>query len=732
MKRKAPNSTLDQFFTSSFSKQPVSSDVLSKQSKGNLVIVKATPQKKVLKISIPSLSDSSMPSDEEFNAIWDTLKRSIDILFAGNFDQLNFSRLHNEVEYFCRFKSGKALYDLLIPEINNLSNNFLTTLTADLDIHQISKIVTSFEENISNLRKIFFYLDRTYIFANRIEGFLSLTNLIHNIIRKLFLEHTEYIDLVVVQIKLQINIFRCIQSESNESLSNVLNFMNNLGLYESHIEKEILIQTQEFYQKISSEFELMHFLEWLSIAQTKERELLEAGVKPSTIEMIFKLINQTSLVENQEMLFGEEFTKALLERNDQLIIRLFSFFDNNDIRSIFSGHLCKYFTGKAEKLLEDHKITDLIYEYKLANDYVKEVFPENKDILSEMRKLFDSTFESKSEFIAKLLAKYFNEGNEIRQEDIEFFKLNHTKDIFEASYFFLLSQRILAFKHVNINREKNLISRIKEITGPDFTDRLQNIIEDLEKSQKASVKSPSFDAVAINYRAFSNEIFNDDVIYPERVQAQMKAFYDKFVSTHKQITEMQMHWMSKFATVEGQISHTKVRMTGDQALILLAIQQSTNGKATISTIKEKTGINDETIKDNLEAMRTQEAGFIVQHIGTNTETNNNGDDEYIINPNPTFPKKKKIKFPSTAAIIAQKEKDATDAYVEVVKSQKLECQIILKMKLFKLLSLNDLYNKVSKDLSFVPDTKKFASTVSSLVERGFLEKTNDRTYRYIP
>ena len=120
MKRKAPNTTIEEFFNAPFKKSPIPVKVLSKEKNNNLVIVKSTPQRKVKCITIPSLSDSGTVGDGEFDAIWDKLDKSIDALFAGKFSQLNFTRLHNSVEFFCRLKSAKVLYDKLIEKINKV------------------------------------------------------------------------------------------------------------------------------------------------------------------------------------------------------------------------------------------------------------------------------------------------------------------------------------------------------------------------------------------------------------------------------------------------------------------------------------------------------------------------------------------------------------------------------------------------------------------------------------
>lgn len=852
MKRNSQNSTIDDFFTASFSKKATKNSTstgdqgstIKNNNSNNLIIVKTASQKKVLKIEIPSLHKKEKGFDDQyyekkFSDIGDSLINGIDTLFSGNFDQVNFTKLHNDVECYCRFKSSKNLFDeIIMPKMQEIISNFIEKLSAQyLDILKMAEIIQSFEESLSNFVKIILYLDRAYIFAHRINGFLSISDIIHNIIRKRFLDQINNDDnsdlttrdiptlnLILTQIKLQINIFRCnldsadendqnkmkseiskkftkvdgrfvkepdentsnysIIHDNNEinnvdagtqALSIVLKFIDDLGLYESNVEEELIKQTEEFYSKISQELKLSQFLDWLSIAQEKESELLEAGVKVSTINYILQSINKTALVDNQELLFGEEFQNAVNCRDDTIIQKLYSFFNNSDLRSIFTENLGKHFTYLAECIFnndikpqkqtensptkgrtiaasdkasrnfflpEQSKdiIVNLIDLYSKVNKYVKKVFPEDTPVLSNVRSEFDHFFMRRSEVLAKLLARHFNKGLPIKKEEIEFFKMIHLKDIFEASYFFLITQRVLNWGHpsVDVSREKILIDYLKQISGTILVERLQTLVNDIEVSQKAeetintidieSHRPFKFRAVALNYQNMSNELFHDDVIYPPDIQDCLNAFKDSFIEEKKpNISKPPIHWSSKLSTVVGTFGNTKCQMTGDQALILLALQNKDKEKYTIDDLNEITGIVDDTISDNLAVMATKEAGFIVKAV----------DDAFIINPDASFDddgtskkKDKMIVFPSISSVIAQKEKVADESRIEEVKNNRIMCSIVAKMKAFKILSLSELFAKVKRDIGFEPSPEKFSSVVNSLVDKVILERINDKQLKY--
>lgn len=846
MKRKTPNSTIDEFFATTMKKSAPTFTSSTNSNKNNIVIVKTASQKKILQIEIPSLQQAEKDIDDEyyenrFADITDSLLDGIEILFSGDKDQVNFTKLRNDVEYYCRLKSSKNLFDVfLMPKCSSIIDNFIERLSLpDLDIFQMSDIIESFEESVSNLRKIISYLDRSYIFAHRINGFLSITDIIHNQLRKIFLEqisneNISTLNLIITQVKLQINLFRCsldrlseedikkkyqiskdyskvngrIVKKKNEnngsfkvhvsyqddeasaeatddsdvinlglrSLSIVLKFIDELGLYESNVEDELIKQTQEFYSTISQELSLEQFLEWLSVAQEMESGLLKGGVKVSTINYNLQTINQAALVNNPDI-FGQEFEYAVDTRKDQIIKKLYSFFDSTELKPMFAKNLGKHFTSIADNIFQsqtegssntknisnggrtiaESELTDknafitnptadaivrLIDLYSNALHYVSKVFLHDKTVYDDVKKEFDTYFSHNKEMFAILLAKHFSKGLPIENKEIEFFKVIHAKDIFETSYFKLSKDRALDIDHkIDVNREKKLIDLLKKASNQDLVERLQILAKDIEMSQNAEQKakkegdkSVDFNAVALYWQNLSNETYHDEVRYPSNIQNNMDLFKEGFIEANKpSFSTPQLHWSSKLSTVVGTIGTTTCQMTGDQALILLALQ-SQNDITSLDKIHEITGIHPDTILDNLTVMETKEAGFIVNMVD---------DSHFSINPDSSFNsssqnsgqiKKKKGKrliFPSIASVNAQKEKEENESRIEIINRTKIECSIVRKMKVFKLLSLSDLFAKVRQDVDFEPDMIKFSEIVNALVEKEYLQ-IKDKQIKYVP
>lgn len=799
MKRNVSNKVLDRKMKEMLSNQsqPITSffNVQSERAPQDLVIVKRSgDQKAIVKVQIPSLrgQENTQENLEQFQEIDESLKSGIDSLFSGKYQDINFSRLHKYVENYCIFKKSKILYDsILIPKLDEVTNNYIEILSQEnQSIFDIASLINMFEFGIQNLRKIFQYLERSYIYANRIDGFSKISDIEYNLCRKKFLNQipinglpNDAISLLLFQIKAQINIFRCTsddkyiehtKSEIKEAMKTVLSFIDEIGLYDSHVLPQLIEQTSQFYSSVSNEMPFNDFLGWLSTSKEKEMELIEAGIKSSTIDSFLETINQAALVDNQDYLFGTEFHDAINYGNNEVVQELYSFFDTEELRKIFTQHLGSHFSsvcGKianndqnqqvskniGRKLIENANIFETDQKAPIIVQYI-DIYNRSMRYLNDLemdaistniRKTFEDYFGQKAEKIAKLLAQYFNKGKPIAPEEIRFFELLRAKDIFADSYFILLTKRVLNWKHpVDVNRERELIQEIKNVIGPNEIEQLQSLVKDIELSQIAtenlkinegpqavtlfnSPKPTQFQAVSLKWDLMNREMFNDDIIYPQPIQHCMDQFTQSFISVKNTInSQPKLHWSSDLSTIKATIQNIKCIMTVTQALILFALYEHQSTPLLLSQLKLLTGISESTLSDNLLLLSQQGSGFLVKSANNLYEINPNSFFTVKSDEAEAFRKNKKIRFPSKESLVAHKEKEANQSYAAVAKRNRLESSIVLKMKVFKVLSHRELYNKVKAEIGYEPDIKEFEDAVSNLIKKQFLEQ-NNKLLKYI-
>jgi hypothetical protein len=713
MKRAYPKPTqIKDFFAASTPKHPVPADELS-SAKQPLVVVKSMPDRRPKMITIPSLASTHQVPDSEFDAIWQSLSTGMSRLFAGDIRSVDFARLYQGVEFYCRFRNPKFLYDLLIPHMSTIVQTFVGTFSSHLGLEQISEIISQFEANLCNLRKIFMYFDRAYIFANHIDGLTSLPDIVHELVHKQLLAEEFRIDAILTQLRLQINEFRCDIRDDIQLLRPVFLFLSEVGFYDRYVEPMIIDQTQEFYSQVSSALGLDDFTEWFGLALKKEEELVDAGMKASTLELILKLVRKLCLEENREVIFGEQFKWALEEQNFQAVSTIFEFFDNDSVREIFNEHFGSFYAGRIRQMLDSECPIDVVIaEFRNAKDFVAQFGCESLQTVT--RDAFDRALAQKTDFVSKGLASHFNRGLPITEDDLDFFKLARAREIFEVTYSFLLTKRILAWSPIDVVREQILIDYFKRVASPEYTERLELIIRDVVAAQATRFDSPSFSAMILSRQVFGTGSV-DDAKFPPDVQGEMDKVADRFIGNeyHKMVL-----WSSTLSTATVAICGAECIMSGDQVLILMAIR---DGKATVREIAEHTNLNRDLVEDNLTVLRKKRAGHIVVAR----------DNRFEINATVTFSGASPIRFPTVAVALAQREKASVEAAIEYIKGNRIDCAIAQKMKIFKQLAVAELFAAVQKGLNFQLDRLVFLNHCKDLETKGVIEKCGEKTYKYL-
>ena len=154
MKRKVPVVSLDHFFNIKKEKKPQALDTVISTPRTQLSIVKSQTSKNIPHISIPSLNEDPEDIEKICEKKLQEIKSTINFIFTEN-SKVNFSRISDDVEYLCRNKSSEALYNAIIPDLDTIAKNFISSIPEEFDLFQISSIIEEFERNLSYFQKIF-------------------------------------------------------------------------------------------------------------------------------------------------------------------------------------------------------------------------------------------------------------------------------------------------------------------------------------------------------------------------------------------------------------------------------------------------------------------------------------------------------------------------------------------------------------------------------------------------
>ena len=717
MKRLGEGPTILSYFDAKEAreKEAIPIDLSDQSQRQPLNFVRIAPEKKLRKVTIPALATATHIPKERFDEIWSELKAGVEQLFESGVENVNFMRNYKDVEFYCQFGSCKTLYDQLVSLLSDLIQALVASIGTEMDLPEIATILSRFEVNIVNLRKIFLCLDRLYIFANRIDGYMSVMDLVHSMARKQFLENPTLVDVLIQKIRFQIHLLRCHQSDSNEPLKDTLAFMSNLNLYDEYIEPMLFEQTQEFFSQVSEELTLEQFLQWYSMAMEKEAELSTCGVKESTMNMVYKIIRKVCLEDHSDRIFGPDFEAAIENDSFEEIRTVYDYFNSDDVRHIFCEKFGDYFASKIEKSIKEKKdASDLIAIYRAAKEVVIGSFGDSSPLMAVVKSGVDRGLSTESATVAKLLAQHFGKGLPLSEFDSEILEMCHARDVFEALYRYNLSQRILSWNYVDIPREQELIRVFKNSAGAEFTERLERMIKDLDEAKLVSLETDSFRQMIVSNMAFAVGVLEEQAKFPPEIQSLMDQCAETFIGDRK---HMLVKWSATLSSAEMKINDTECIMSADQALILLAMSR---GIDTVDALVEVTGVSQETVSNNMVVFQKKRSGRIVLAQG----------DKFVLNPAVKFDKEPPIHFPASSIASLEKDHGRLEGSEEYVLQNRLQCAIVEKMKIFKQLKLSELKQMVQKSLQSSIDTAMFIRVIKQLEDK-FIEKSGERSYRYL-
>ena len=703
--------TVDAYFKSDAAKQTVTADLLQLQP---MSIVRIVPEKKLRKVTIPALATSTRIPAEKFEEIWSELKTGVEQLFDCGVESVNFMKMYRDIEFYCRFGDSKDLYGRLKVLVRGLIENLISSIGPDMDLAEIAALLSKFEENSVNLRKVFLCLDRLYVFASRVNGYMSILDLVHDMARTQFLENPSLVDVIIQKVRFQIQLMRCDQSDANNGLKDVLSFLANLNLYDM-FERVFFEQTQEFFGRISEELTLEQFLQWYSMAMEKEKELFACGIKETTMSIAYKLIREVCLKDHADRIFGHDFARSIEENISDVVRTVYEYFDSDDIRHLFNERFGNYFCEKIEQSIKDGKdASNLVEIYRRARVFVDQTFGEMSPLVNVVRNAVEKGLTTDSATIAKLLAQYFDQGLPITQYNGDILAMCHARDVFEALYRYRLSQRILSWMDIDIPREQELIRVFKTAAGADYTERFERMLKDLVEAKSVTYQTDNFRQMIVSNLAFGVGILEEDAIFPADIQDQMDKCADAFLGDRK---NMIVRWSATLTTVHMQINDTECIMSGDQALILLAMSR---GLDTAERIAAETGISQETVAKNLVVFQKKRAGHVVV----------SKDDRFVLNPHVKFDKEPPIHFPASSLASLERDQSRFEGNEEYVMQNRIMCAIVEKMKIFKQMKLSELKQAVQKVLQSSVDTTMFMQAIKQLEDK-FIEKSGERSYRYL-
>lgn len=325
---------------------------------------------------------------------------------------------------------------------------------------------------------------------------------------------------------------------------------------------------------------------------------------------------------------------------------------------------------------------------------------------------------------------------------LSIFQYVDDKDVFEKAYARTLAKRLVNNTSVSEDSENNMVSKLKEICGSEYTNKLQRMFNDMAVSSEMHGPFKEFLAnsdvkangefspfiVAEGYWPLPS--FTSQFKLPEELTptfTKFKAFYNSKHSGRK------LNWLWTFGKGElraNLIKGSKVAHTLQVSIFQIAILLPYNNanEYTIEQLREITALEDSMLNNSLSILL--KARILIQ----NQAGLACGADGTSYKFNPDF-KNKKLRLNLNVPLKAETKKESDDTQKAVEDDRKvfLQAVIVRIMKARKELKHVHLVQETIDQAKkrFNPKIPLIKKCIDELIDREYLKRMDGNQYQYL-
>uniref|UniRef100_A0A7N4PHA9 Cullin-4B n=1 Tax=Sarcophilus harrisii TaxID=9305 RepID=A0A7N4PHA9_SARHA len=634
------------------------------------------------------------------------------------------------------------------------------SLDSVLFLKKIDKCWHNHCRQMSMIRSIFLYLDRTYVLQN------SMLPSIWDMGLELF--RTHIINDQTVQNRTIEGILLLIDRERNGEaidrslLRSLLSMLSDLQIYQDSFEQRFLEETNQLYaaegQRLMQEREVSEYFHHVNRRLEEEEDRLITYLDLSTQKPLIATVEKQLLGEHLTAILQKGLSHLLDENRTQDLSLLYQLFSRvcNGVQVLLQ-YWTEYIKAFGSAIVinpeKDKTMVQELLDFKDKVDYITEIsFMKNERFVNATKEAFETFINKRPNKPAELIAKYVDSklraGNrEATDEELEkmldkimiIFRFIYGKDVFEAFYKKDLVKRLLVGKSASTDAEKSMLSKLKHECGPVFTSKLEGMFKDIELSKDIMVQfkqyvqnqnSPVSIELTVNILTTGHwpTYVPMEVHLPAemvRLQETFKTFYlGKHSGRKLQWQSTLGHCVLKAEFKEGK---KELQVSLFQTLVLLMFN---DGKEfSVEDIKQATGIEDGELRRSLQSLACGKARVLMKNPkGKDVEDG----DKFTCNDDFRH-KLFRIKINQIQMKETVEEQASTTEKVFQDRQYHIDAAIVRIMKIRKALDHNQLISEAYNQLRFPVKPADLKKRIESLIDRDYMErdKENPNQYNYV-
>ncbi|CDU24748.1 probable SCF complex member Cullin 1 [Sporisorium scitamineum] len=313
------------------------------------------------------------------------------------------------------------------------------------------------------------------------------------------------------------------------------------------------------------------------------------------------------------------------------------------------------------------------------------------------------------------------------------FKYIEDKDVFQKFYSKMLAKRLVNFASASDDAEANMISRLKEACGFEYTAKLARMFTDMGLSKELNdnfkeTMTKNHDKAELNVDFYALVLANGfwplqapttEFSIPTELLPTYERFQRHYSAKH---SGRKLTWLWQLSKNEVKANYLQQKLQFQTSTFQTAVllQFNTNDSLTKAQLQQATGLNDATIKPVLAMLSKAK---VLQP--------SSDEEAYELNPN--F-KSKKLRVNLNLPIKSEQKVESNDVLKTVDEDRRLLLQatIVRIMKSRKQLKHQVLIQETVAQVSgrFTPRIPDIKKAIDQLIEKEYLERVEGQKDMY--
>ncbi|KAI7692871.1 Cullin-4A [Sarcoptes scabiei] len=719
----------------------------------------------IKKLTIKNFEKPRLPEDY-FNKTWKGLEKAIVAIQKSQSIEVSYESLYQDVQNLCSHHMEPIVYKNLSFIINAyIEDQIIKTVEPIIEniafLEMIEKCWNHHCNQMTMIRCIFLYLDRTYVLQN--AKICSIWDLGLDLFRSNISINEKITKRIRDSLLKLISIERKGEKINRILIKNILRMLMDLSLYTPLFEMSFLEETRVLYDTESkekiNELNIFDYLSYIEKRLTEENDRLMSYLDHSTSRKLIPIVEKELIQNNLDTMLKMKL-ETLIDnaKSDQLKLAYNLFSRVPDGLTKLVGVFNNYVKNKGKQIvcnnvdLEKTMVQDLLDFKDKMDEIIINCFSNESKFINSLKEAFEYFINQRPNKPAELIAKFVDAklrtGNkECGDEELEkildkvmvLFRFIHGKDIFDAFYKKDLAKRLLLGKSASVDAEKTMLLKLRQECGSAFTSKLEGMFKDMELSRE----------IAVNFKQYLNNVCPEatidmnvyilttgywptyqamDVIVPPEMLKYEEFFLKFYVSKHM---GRKLQWQRNLghcilkAYFRTGVKELQVSLF--QALILLLFNDGDG--LSLSDIKSKTMIEENELIRTLQSLACGKARVIIkQPKGLEIQKA----DKFFFN-NAFTNKLFRIKINQIQLKETLEENETTQERVIQDRQYQIDAAVVRIMKTRKSLQFNVLMSEIYSQLKFPASTTEVKKRIDSLVDRDYLfkDKTNPNILNYI-